>query len=37
MGIDKEKVADNAQTTEFVESKGKKKRRASEHRMEVRN
>ncbi|XP_076643206.1 RNA-binding protein pno1 [Halictus rubicundus] len=35
MSIDKEKTSDNGDTTKFVEPQGKKKRRASENRMEV--
>ncbi|XP_076227318.1 RNA-binding protein pno1 [Nomia melanderi] len=35
MSIDKEKANDNSEKTEFVEQHGKKKRRASEDRMEV--
>ncbi|XP_076231092.1 RNA-binding protein pno1 [Calliopsis andreniformis] len=35
MSVDKEEVKDNPQTTTFVESKGKKKRHASENHMEV--
>ena len=35
MSVDKEKAKDDSQTAEFVENKRKKKRRASEHRMEV--
>ncbi|XP_076377110.1 RNA-binding protein pno1 [Megalopta genalis] len=35
MSVDQEKVTDNAESVEFVEFQGRKKRRSSENRMEI--